>query len=156
MFTRLLARLGALGSSSKLRNFDNRPVPIGRSVSRKISLGLTTTSTVPSGTGLSGSLPRHFVPGYDHTVPPPGQKPFAHRRASHGKVSAYVAWALRALQAKPSRPLNLPNSPFLRIIRDRSNVIHSLARLERYSKAYLSAISSRLPAPGSRLLTPDS
>src|ERR1700722_214656 len=32
-----------------------------------------------------GSLhrsPRHFVPGYDHPVPP-GQKPFAHRRASH-------------------------------------------------------------------------
>ncbi len=26
--------------------------------------------------------PRHFVPGYDHAVPP-GQKPFAHRRASH-------------------------------------------------------------------------
>jgi hypothetical protein len=33
----------------------------------------------PSGTGLSASLPRHFVPGYYHPVPP-GQKPFAHRR----------------------------------------------------------------------------
>ena len=26
--------------------------------------------------------PRHFVPGYDRTVPP-GRKPFAQRRASH-------------------------------------------------------------------------
>ena len=40
------------------------------------------TSTVPPGRGLSASLPRHFVPGYDQPVPP-GQKPFAHRRASH-------------------------------------------------------------------------
>jgi hypothetical protein len=31
----------------------------------------------PSGTGLSASLPRHFVPGYYYHVPP-GQKPFAH------------------------------------------------------------------------------
>ena len=36
----------------------------------------------PSGTGVSASLPRHFVPAYYQPVPP-GQKPFAHRRASH-------------------------------------------------------------------------
>jgi hypothetical protein len=28
---------------------------------------------------LGGDEPRHFVPGYDRTVPP-GQKPFTHRR----------------------------------------------------------------------------
>jgi hypothetical protein len=32
--------------------------------------------TVPYGTVLSGRFSRHFVPGYDHPVPP-GQKPFA-------------------------------------------------------------------------------
>ena len=31
-----------------------------------------------SGTGLSASLPRHFVPGYYQPVPP-GQKPLTHR-----------------------------------------------------------------------------
>ena len=35
----------------------------------------------PSGTGLSASLPRHFVPAYYQPVPP-GQKPFAHRGAT--------------------------------------------------------------------------
>jgi hypothetical protein len=51
------------------------------SVDDKISVGLTTTSAVP-GRGLSTSLSRHFLPGYYHPVPP-GQKPFAHRSASH-------------------------------------------------------------------------
>jgi len=41
-------------------------------------LGLTMTSTVPPGRGLSASLPRHFVPGYYQPVPP-GQKPLTHR-----------------------------------------------------------------------------
>src|ERR1700722_8725214 len=31
---------------------------------------LTPDFDRPSGTGLSASLPRHFVPGYDHLVPP--------------------------------------------------------------------------------------
>jgi hypothetical protein len=48
----------------------------------KLSLELTMPSTVPPGRGLSASLPRHFVPGYYRAVPP-GQKPFAHRSASH-------------------------------------------------------------------------
>jgi hypothetical protein len=37
-----------------------------------------SSSAVPPGRGLSPSLPRHFVPGYDQPVPP-GQKPFAHK-----------------------------------------------------------------------------
>jgi hypothetical protein len=41
----------------------------------------------PAGTELSASLPRHFVPGYYQPVPP-GQKPFAHRKASY-RVSIY-------------------------------------------------------------------
>ena len=36
----------------------------------KLSLELTTPSTVPPGRGLSASLPRHFVPGYYRAVPP--------------------------------------------------------------------------------------
>jgi hypothetical protein len=42
---------------------------------------------VPPGRGFSAWLPRHFVPGYYQPVPP-GQKPFAHRKASHA-ISAY-------------------------------------------------------------------
>jgi hypothetical protein len=53
----------------------------GAQFRRQTSMGLTRTSTVPPGRGLSASLPRHFVPGYDQPVPP-GQKPFAHRSAS--------------------------------------------------------------------------
>jgi hypothetical protein len=36
----------------------------------KLSLELTTPSTVPPGRGLSASLSRHFVPGYYRAVPP--------------------------------------------------------------------------------------
>ena len=41
---------------------------------------------------FEGRFPRHFVPGYDQPVPP-GQKPFAHRRASHS-VCTYVVKTL--------------------------------------------------------------
>jgi hypothetical protein len=74
---------------SAWRYEENSPVPEGRlngswpsldanipfkripSVSKRHELrfdeqiSLTTTSTVPPGRGLSTSLPRHFVPGYD-------------------------------------------------------------------------------------------
>src|SRR5271166_2376068 len=40
--------------------------------------GLTMTSAVPPGRGSLCSLPRHFVPGYYHAVPP-GQNTFIRR-----------------------------------------------------------------------------
>jgi hypothetical protein len=50
--------------------------------------------TVPYGTvPFEGRSPRHFVPGYDRAVPP-GQKPFAHRRASnYPGAYGWKAWA---------------------------------------------------------------
>src|ERR1700722_5621987 len=57
------------------------------SVSRTNTSGTDNDFDRPSGTELSASIPRHFVSGYDQPVPP-GQKPFAHPRASHS-VSAY-------------------------------------------------------------------
>jgi len=133
MFTRLLARLGEPWEA--LRNFDNRPVR-NRSFGFEENISRTGNDFDPS------TVP----PGRDSLGRYPGTSCLATislslREKSHSLIEgprmAKLAptwaktWALRALQAKPSRPLNLPNSPFLRIIRDRSNVIHSLARLER-------------------------
>jgi hypothetical protein len=57
----------------------------GLSFDGQISLGLTMTSTVPPGRGLSMSLSRHFVPGYDRAVPPEqnqlGRIPFRGNKA---------------------------------------------------------------------------
>jgi hypothetical protein len=44
-----------------------------------------------TGRFFGGALPRHFVPGYDHAVPP-GQKPFAHRKPSHKLALWALAW----------------------------------------------------------------
>src|SRR5271166_1725732 len=49
-----------------------------RQISLGLTKGLTMTSTVPPGRGLSVLLPRHFVPGYYHAVPP-GQNTFTRR-----------------------------------------------------------------------------
>ena len=43
------------------------------------------TSTVPPGRGLSASLTRHFVPGYDQPVPP-GQNRFSPSIALFGQA----------------------------------------------------------------------
>jgi hypothetical protein len=60
--------------SYRIRNF---VTPIIESV--RTPAGITP---YPTGRPSFGRRPRHFVPGYDRTVPP-GQKPFAHRKASH-------------------------------------------------------------------------
>jgi hypothetical protein len=52
----------------------------------------------PSGTGISISLPRHFVPGYDHPVPP-GQRPRYYRAFTPGQRSRY--YRAVALGRKP-------------------------------------------------------
>jgi hypothetical protein len=57
-------------------------VPIAKSV------GLTMTSTVPPGRGLSASLPRHFVPGYDQPVPPGQTISLSFRDKSHSPIEA--------------------------------------------------------------------
>jgi hypothetical protein len=54
------------------------------------------TSTVPTGRGLSASLSRHFVPGYDQPVPP-GQKPFAY-------LGPRIELALMGFQPQESPP----------------------------------------------------
>jgi hypothetical protein len=59
---------------------ENRPVGYGMIGSRCARLR-ESDRTLRDGS-FGWRCPRHFVPGYDRTVPP-GQKPFAHRRASH-------------------------------------------------------------------------
>ena len=66
------------------------------------------TSTVP-GRDVSGSIPRHFVPGYDQPVPP-GQK-HSPIEAPHNYLSAY---APDPTPQHPSTPaLQYPNTAAL-------------------------------------------
>src|SRR5580704_5546280 len=54
----------------------NRPVGYGMTgYQGQQREGLGQDAKQIPGTGLSASIPRHFVPGYDHPVPP-GQKPY--------------------------------------------------------------------------------
>src|SRR6202030_4561829 len=52
---------------SAWRHEENSPVPAGRLNGSRLRLDAFDR---PSGTGLSASLPRHFVPGYYQPVPP--------------------------------------------------------------------------------------
>jgi hypothetical protein len=62
-------------------DFD-RPSGTGPLCTATQALRAWLRSACPSGTGgLTTSLPRHLVPGYDQPVPP-GQKPFAPRLSS--------------------------------------------------------------------------
>jgi hypothetical protein len=68
---------------------------IGRSVTvpRTLLGGTDNAFDRPSGAGLSGSLPRYFVPGYYQPVPP-GQKPFTRRglAVSSSLRQSFLAW----------------------------------------------------------------
>jgi hypothetical protein len=68
--------------------------------SLNLTLGTDNDFDRPSGTGLSASLTRHLVPGYDQPVPS-GQKPFAHR-ADLPKLPKLPPPAIASVSAKTS------------------------------------------------------
>src|ERR1700688_1614510 len=82
---------------------ENSPVPAGRL--NRSRPGLTMSSTVPPGRGLSASLPRHFVPGYYQPVPP-GQISLSLRDKSHSPIEG-LRIKLALMSGSPSATTHL-------------------------------------------------